>query len=156
VQLPAPFAVLESPLLLDPRTAALNQNDQHDNEQNARDNLNDRGTVHDIPLSLKSKSSSNAPLPFWDPAPCETKVSISPSRPARGQYKGTTSVAMRRRIELTLLDPGAAALYQNDKHNNKQHARDNLNDRGIVHEIPLSEFLAFPCFLQELNTSALG
>jgi hypothetical protein len=34
----------ETPVLLDPRTAALNQNDQHNNSQYCSDNLDRRGT----------------------------------------------------------------------------------------------------------------
>jgi len=34
------------PVLLDPRAAALDQNDKHDNKQNASNNPNDRDTVH--------------------------------------------------------------------------------------------------------------
>ena len=96
---------------------------------------------------LSNQETSCAPLPFWDTVLREYKTSISPSRPAKGQYNETDSVAMRRRRDLKLLDPGAAALNQDDKHNDKQHARDNLDDRGTVHEIPLSKFLASVCFL---------
>jgi hypothetical protein len=76
------------------------------------------------------------------------------SIPARqGQSNETNSVAMRRGRELTLLDPGAAPLNQDDKHNDKQHARDNLDDRGTVHEISLSELLSSVCFLPGEKTA---
>jgi len=58
--------------------------------------------------------------------------------------------------EPTLLHPGAAPLNQDDKHNDKQHARDNLDDRGTVHEIPLSELLASLCFLPEPKMPPIG
>jgi len=105
---------------------------------------------------LSNQETSCAPLPFWDTVLREYKTSISPSRPAKGQYNETDSVAMRRRRDLKLLDPGAAALNQDDKHNDKQHARDNLDDRGTVHEIPLSELLASLCFLPEPKMPPIG
>jgi hypothetical protein len=45
--------------LLDPRAAALNENNHHGNKQYAGNNSNDHDTVHNDPLSQKSRLNSS-------------------------------------------------------------------------------------------------
>jgi len=149
---PRPLLFL-NPFLLHARTAALNQNDQHDYKQNARDHLNDRGIVHDIPLSFKSKNYQALRSCSQD-ADSKQKQRVNISVPAsqRAMHRNRFNPDGPGR-EPILLNPGAAPLNQNDKHDDKQNAGDNLNDGGIVHEIPLSEFLVFLCFLLRTKTA---
>ena len=105
-------------------------------------------------LSNQKPVKRSAPL-FWDTVLRETMRRYLP--PGLQKRNATESIRLARpgRVRI-LLNPCAAPLNQNDKHNDKQHARDNLNNGGIVHEIPLSEFLASLCFLPGLQTARNG
>jgi hypothetical protein len=104
--------------LLDPRATPLDQDDQNDDEQYAADNLNDGGVIH-VFLSFSvnirfvagvPRGGGTEPGPF--PLPDAVPDSVCGSR---------------------LLDPGAAALDQNDQNDDKQYAADDLNDGGAIH-----------------------
>lgn len=95
--------------LLDPRATPLNQNDQHDNKENASNNPDNRSRIHfNSPFGSYSQLQSQRRKPDEGP-------SILTSR------------------QTQLLHPGAAALDQNDQHNNKENAGNNPDNHSRIH-----------------------
>jgi hypothetical protein len=111
-------------VLLDPRAAALNKNDQHDHKQNAGDNPNNRDTVH-------------FDFPFFDHRASFPSLIRTSARPGRLRKLSAKPVQLHGAAgilaQAVLLDPRAAALDQYDEHDDKQNAGNNPNDRDTVH-----------------------
>jgi len=89
--------------------ATLNQNDQHDDKENSGDNPDDCGAVH-------------ACSPF-----SEQDASFIPNRDLG------KADAIGRFAPSELLGSGAAALNQNDQHDNKENSGNDPDNRGTVH-----------------------
>jgi len=131
----SPNGVNANLVLLDPGSAALNQNDQDDDEQYPGDDLDNRCAIHEkLPFRAKNLVHS-LPCHHGTRATlqakrqclrfCATRNSSAGSLPLQGTAEISAQPA--------LLDPCAAALNQNDQHDEKQHAGDNLDNRGTVH-----------------------
>ncbi|MGD0902301.1 MAG: hypothetical protein ABR924_05085 [Terracidiphilus sp.] len=112
----------------------MNQNDKHDDKQNGCNNPNDRNTVH---FNFPFLQQQAAFIP--QPEPCKSadgaRASRRPAQKTAEAVGKARDVSRRRRNTraVALLDPCAAALDQNDKHDDKQNAGNNPNDRNTVH-----------------------
>ena len=94
--------------LLNPSAAALNQNDQHDNKEDAGNDPDNRSCVH----FQISRFTSESCLCL------RHKLVAAPTGPS---------------IQSLSLNPSAAALNQNDQHDDKEDAGNNPDNRSCVH-----------------------
>jgi hypothetical protein len=134
-QLPNSAGSCMRPVLLDPRTAALNQHDQNDNKEYTGNNLDNRGTVHNnFPFSFSTTCFS---VPNGEPNAEETRSQsrkvLYPQDCGDRQIAHTSHGATGSSAKTMLLDLRAAALNQNDQNYDKEHTGNNLDNRGTVH-----------------------
>lgn len=100
--------------------AALDNDNQHDNEQNTGNNPDHHGTVHFDLLLLGKQAKVSVEFGTWPvgQVPEHVEARAGPMASRRGR---------------ALLDVGAAALDEDAEHGDKQHASDNPNHHDTVH-----------------------
>jgi hypothetical protein len=119
------------PVLLDPSSATLDQNNQDDDNQHTRSNLNNRGSVHHN-SSFFQQNVCCAPRFEQLRATPGAMMAKSPVRKTadRPEAHAFTSPPEQN---AALLDPRAASLDQNDQQDNCQSAAYDLDDECSVH-----------------------
>jgi hypothetical protein len=119
--------------LLDASAAALNQDNQHDGKQNAGNDADKVSAVHGESLSFKYKLEK---LQCFAGSGCVRRRSATRAVRSDGARQRSSCRCRERRqaaSSVKLVDLGAAALNQNNQHNDKQQTGHDANQSGAIH-----------------------
>jgi hypothetical protein len=128
-------------VLLDPRAAPLDQNNQNDDNQYTSSNPDDHGAVHSnssflLQLACAFLTATRVCAPLLEQITRDT-------RRHSGETSGSQNHEPASKVRLhgadgtktrsVLLDPRAAPLDQNNQNDDNQYTGSNPNDHGTVH-----------------------